>query len=58
LSIAARQIQAEHPGLLDTFAGSRFFPSTASVPFRGMSNFVLPLLMFLALMTAMLAWFS
>jgi predicted permease len=47
------QIQADHPELSDTFARVEVFPFDGIGAFRGMSNFVLPLLLFLALMTAM-----
>jgi predicted permease len=53
LSAAGRQIQAEHPELSDGFANVEVFPVDGIGAFRGMSNFVLPLLLFLALMTAM-----
>ena len=53
LSTVGRQIQAEHPELSDTFAHVEVFPVDGMGAFRGMSNFVLPLLLFLVLMTAM-----
>jgi hypothetical protein len=53
LRTAGGQIQAEHPELSDTFARVEVFPIDGIGAFRGMSNFVFPLLLFLALMTAM-----
>jgi predicted permease len=53
LSVAGRQIQREHPGLSDGFANVEVFPVDGIAAFRGMGNFILPLLVFLALMTAM-----
>jgi predicted permease len=53
LSAVGGQIQAAHPELSDTFARMEVFPVDGIGALRGMSNFVVPLLLFLALMTAM-----
>jgi predicted permease len=53
LSTVGRQLGAEHPELSDTLADIQAFPVDGFGAFRGMGNFVLPLLFFLALATAM-----
>jgi putative ABC transport system permease protein len=53
LTTVGRQIQADHAELSNTFADVEVFPVDGIGAFRGMSNFVLPLVLFLALMTAM-----
>jgi predicted permease len=53
LKTAGRQIRDEHPDASDTFADVQVFPVDGIDAFRGMGNFVLPLLFFVALMTAM-----
>jgi predicted permease len=53
LSTVGRQIRAEHPDSSDTFADVQVFAVDGLGAFRGMGNFVLPLLFFLVLMAAM-----
>jgi predicted permease len=53
LSTVGRQIHDEHPDGSDTFAEVQVFGVDGISAFRGMSHFVVPLVLFLALLMAM-----
>ena len=53
LSIAGRQVQAEHPSPAVDLGNVEVFPVDGIGAFRGMADLILPLLLFLALMTVM-----
>lgn len=53
LSVAGRQMQAEHPSPSNDLANVEVFPVDGIGAFRGMADLVLPILLFLALMTVM-----
>ena len=53
MTTAGRQIHAEHPELPEDFASVEVFPVDGIGAFRGMGDFIIPVLLFLALMMAM-----
>jgi predicted permease len=53
VSTVGRRIHDEHPDGTDTFTDVQVFPVDGIGAFRGMGNFILPLLLFLVLMTGM-----
>jgi predicted permease len=53
LGTAGRQMRADHPELEDSFSRVEVFPIDGIGAFRGMSSFILPVLLFLTLMMAM-----